>query len=116
MVNNQGKTDSPTGVEADLWAQELDKNKELNEKMEELCPIVITTIDCRPTAFKSTASPTTSTNRSRASSTDARDTATRRWMEPWTTTSRSSSASAASSPRPGGAPHAAAPAGVTMEI
>ena len=53
MVNNQGKTDSPTGVEADLWAQELDKNKELNEKMEELCPIVITTIDCRPTAFKS---------------------------------------------------------------
>ena len=116
MVNNQGKTDSPTGVEADLWAQELDKNKELNEKMEELCPIVITTIDCRPTAFKSTASPTTSTNRSRASSTDARGMATRRWMEPWTTTSRSSSASAASSPRPGGAPHAAAPAGVTMEI
>ena len=36
MVNNQGKTDSPTGVEADLWAQELDKNKELNEKMEEM--------------------------------------------------------------------------------
>ena len=30
MVNNQGKTDSPTGVEADLWAQELDKNKELD--------------------------------------------------------------------------------------
>ena len=43
MATRQGKTESPTGVEADLQA--------LNERMEELCPIVITTCDCRPTKF-----------------------------------------------------------------
>ena len=44
MATRQGKTESPTGVDADL--------QKLTEKMKELCPIVITTVDCRPTKFK----------------------------------------------------------------
>ena len=51
MTNSQGKTESPKGVEADLWSKPDETST--NEKIKELCPIVITTIDCRPTAFKS---------------------------------------------------------------
>ena len=40
---------SPTGVEDDLWSK---PDETINEKIKDLCPIVITTIDCRPTKFK----------------------------------------------------------------
>ena len=50
MTNSQGKTESPKGVEADLWSKPDETST--NEKIKELCPIVITTIDCRPTKFK----------------------------------------------------------------
>ena len=35
---------SPKGVEADLWSK---PDETINEKIKDLCPIVITTIDCR---------------------------------------------------------------------
>ena len=44
MATRQGKTESPTGVDDYLQA--------LNKQMEELCPIVITTIDCRANCDK----------------------------------------------------------------
>ena len=40
---------SPKGVEDDLWSK---PDETINEKIKDLCPIVITTIDCRPTKFK----------------------------------------------------------------
>ena len=40
---------SPTGVEDDLWTK---PDETINETIKDLCPIVITTIDCRPTKFK----------------------------------------------------------------
>ena len=40
---------SPKGVEDDLWSK---PDETINEKIKDLCPIVITTIDCRATKFK----------------------------------------------------------------
>ena len=50
MADIQGKTESPTGVGPTGVDDCL---QALNEQMEELCPIVITTIDCRATECKS---------------------------------------------------------------
>ena len=50
MTNSQGKTESPKSVTDDLWSKPDETST--NEKIKELCPIVITTIDCRPTKFK----------------------------------------------------------------
>ena len=50
MTNSQGKTESPKSVADDLWSKP--DETATNEKIKELCPIVITTIDCRPTKFK----------------------------------------------------------------
>ena len=50
MTNSQGKTESPKSVADDLWSKPDETST--NEKIKELCPIVITTIDCRPTKFK----------------------------------------------------------------
>ena len=49
MTNSQGKTESPKSVADDLWSK---PDETTDEKIKELCPIVITTIDCRPTKFK----------------------------------------------------------------
>ena len=50
MADIQGKTESPKSVADDLWSKPDETST--NEKIKELCPIVITTIDCRPTKFK----------------------------------------------------------------
>ena len=51
MTNSQGKTESPKSVADDLWSKP--DETATNEKIKELCPIVITTIDCRATECKS---------------------------------------------------------------
>ena len=45
----QAKTESPKSVTDMLWPMPVEL---INEQMKELCPIVITTIDCLPTKFK----------------------------------------------------------------
>ena len=45
----QAKIESPKSVTDMLWPMPVEL---INEQMKELCPIVITTIDCLPTKFK----------------------------------------------------------------
>ena len=46
MTNSQGKTESPKSVTDDLWSK---PDETTDEKIKELCPIVITTIAAAPT-------------------------------------------------------------------